>query len=133
MQKRAHEGIVKELQSHNDFKSMHGVPSSEVVNKEIIKTRMMLKAQGERAKVRLVIKHVNTWKDEYNKFYERLAQSSMTCCTFDHRVCNALFNAGAAKCQSRWCLLLAVGEVGVFLGCVLGRTRRTATLVQGRM
>ena len=49
--------------------SFHGVPSSEVTNKEIIKTRWVLKPQGEGVKARFVMKHFNTWKDENNVFY----------------------------------------------------------------
>ena len=40
-------GKLKELQSQNDFMSMHEVPSSEAVNKEVIKTRWVLKQQSE--------------------------------------------------------------------------------------
>ena len=36
--------------------SFHGVPSSEVTNKVVIKARF-------------VMKHFNTWKDENNDFY----------------------------------------------------------------
>ena len=36
--------------------SVHGVPSSEVTNKEVIKTRWLLKPQGEGVKARFVIK-----------------------------------------------------------------------------
>ena len=56
-QKKEYEGILRELQSHNDFMSFHGVPSSEVVNKEVIKTRRVLKQQGEGVKARFVMKH----------------------------------------------------------------------------
>ena len=46
-QQRELEGILRELQSQNDFMSMHGVSSSEVANKEFIKKRWVLKEQGE--------------------------------------------------------------------------------------
>ena len=49
--------------------SVHGVPSSEVANKEVIKTRWVLKPQAEDVKARFVMKHFNTWKDEKNDFY----------------------------------------------------------------
>ena len=68
-QKKEYEGILRELQSHNDFMSFHGVPSSEVVNKEVIKTRWVLKQQGEGVKARFVVKHFNTWNDENNDFF----------------------------------------------------------------
>ena len=68
-QQKEYEGTLRELQSQNDFMSFHGVPSSEVVNKEIIKTRWVLTAQGEGVKARFVMKHFNTWKDENNDFY----------------------------------------------------------------
>ena len=42
-QQKEYEGILRELQSQNDFMSFHGVPSSEVTNKEVIKTRWVLK------------------------------------------------------------------------------------------
>ena len=35
-QKKECEGILRELQSQNDFMSFHGVPSSEVTNKEVV-------------------------------------------------------------------------------------------------
>ena len=38
-QQKDYEGILRELQSQNDLMSFHGVPSSEVANKEVIKTR----------------------------------------------------------------------------------------------
>ena len=38
-QQKESEGILTELQSQNDFMSFRGVPSSEVTNKEVIKTR----------------------------------------------------------------------------------------------
>ena len=47
----------------------HGVPSSEVVNKEVIKNRWVLKPQGEGVKARFVMKHFNTCKDENNDFF----------------------------------------------------------------
>ena len=68
---KEYEGILRELQSQNDFMSFHGVPSSEVVNKEVIKTRWVLKPHGEGVKARFVMKHFNTWKDENNDFYAR--------------------------------------------------------------
>ena len=68
-QQKESEGILRELQSHNSFMSFHGVPSSEVTNKEVIKTRWVLKPQGEGVKARFVMKHFNTWKDENNAFY----------------------------------------------------------------
>ena len=46
--------------------SFHGVRSSEVTNKEVIKTRWVLKPLGEGVKARFVMKHFNTWKDENN-------------------------------------------------------------------
>ena len=49
--------------------SFHGVPSSEVANKKVIKTRWVLKPQGEGVKARFVLKHFNTRKDENNDFY----------------------------------------------------------------
>ena len=49
-QQKEYEGILRELQSQNDFMSFHGVPSSEVANKEVIKTRWVLKPQGEGVK-----------------------------------------------------------------------------------
>ena len=36
-QQRECEGLLREPQSQNDFMSFHGVPSSEVANKEVIK------------------------------------------------------------------------------------------------
>ena len=68
-QQKEYEGILRELQSQNDFMSFHGVPSSEVVNKEVIKTRWVLKPQREGVKARFVMNHFNTWKDENNDFY----------------------------------------------------------------
>ena len=68
-QQTEYEEILRELQSQNDFMSFHGVPSSEVVNKEVIKTRWVLKPQGEGVKARFVMKHFNMWKDENNDFY----------------------------------------------------------------
>ena len=70
-QQKEYEGKLKELQSQNDFMSMHGVSSSEVANKEAIRTRWVLKEQGEGVKARLVMKHFNTWEDENNDFYVR--------------------------------------------------------------
>ena len=61
-QQKEYEGLLRELQSQNDFVSFHGVPSSEVTNKEVIKTRWVLKQ-------RFVMKHFNTWKDENNDFH----------------------------------------------------------------
>ena len=49
--------------------SFHGGPSSEVVNKEVIKTRWVLKPRGEGVKARFVMKHFFTWKGENNDFY----------------------------------------------------------------
>ena len=63
-QQKEYEGILRELQSQDDFMSFHGVPSSEVTNIEVIKTRWVLKPQGEGVKARFVMKHFNTWKDE---------------------------------------------------------------------
>ena len=37
-QQEEHEGILKELSTKNDFMSFHGVPSSEIASKEVIKT-----------------------------------------------------------------------------------------------
>ena len=68
-QQKEYEGILTELQSQNDLMSFHGVPSSEVTNQEVIKTRWVLKPQGEGVKARFVMKHFNTWKDENNDFY----------------------------------------------------------------
>ena len=51
-QQKEYEGILRELQSQKDFMSFHGVPSSEVVNKEVIRTRWVLKPQGEGVKAR---------------------------------------------------------------------------------
>ena len=59
-QQREYEGKLKVLQSMNDLMSMHGVPCSEVANKELIKTRWVLKERGETVKARLVMKHFNT-------------------------------------------------------------------------
>ena len=39
-QQEEYEGILRELQSQNDFMSFHGVPSSEVTNKEVIKNSL---------------------------------------------------------------------------------------------
>ena len=58
--KKEYEGILRELHSQNDFMSFLGVPSSEVTNKEVIKTRWVLKPQGEGVKARFVMKHFNT-------------------------------------------------------------------------
>ena len=44
-------------------------PRSEVANKKVIKTRWVLKPQGEGVKARFVMKHFNTWKDENDDFY----------------------------------------------------------------
>ena len=41
-QQKEYEGKLRELQSQNDFMSIHGAPSSEVANKEVIKTRWVL-------------------------------------------------------------------------------------------
>ena len=49
--------------------SMHGVSCSQVANKMVIKTRWVLKEQGEAVKARLVMKHFSTWKDENNDFF----------------------------------------------------------------
>ena len=49
--------------------SFNGAPSSEVANKKVIKTRWVLKPQGEGVKARFVLKHFNTRKDENNDFY----------------------------------------------------------------
>ena len=68
-QQKEYVGILRELQSQNDFMGFRGVPSSEVANKEFIKTRWVLKPQGEGVKARFVMKHFNTWKDENNNFY----------------------------------------------------------------
>ena len=68
-QQKECEGILREIQSQNDFMSFHGVPSSKVTNKEVIETRWVLKPQGEGVKARFVMKHYNTWKDENNDFY----------------------------------------------------------------
>ena len=68
-QQKEYEGILRELQSQNDFMSFHRVPNSEIANKEVIKTRWALKPQGECVKARFVMKHFNTWKDEDNDFY----------------------------------------------------------------
>ena len=68
-QQKEYQGILRELQSQNDFMSFHGVQSSEVANKEVIKTRWVLKPQGQGVKARFVMKHFNTWKDEHNDFY----------------------------------------------------------------
>ena len=62
-------GKVRELQSQSDFKSMHGVPSEQVVGKTVIKTRWVLKELGDSVKAKLVMKHFNTWKDSENQFY----------------------------------------------------------------
>ena len=51
--------------------SLHGVPSSEVVNKEVIKTRGVLEEQGETVTARLAMKHFNTWKEESYGLYAR--------------------------------------------------------------
>ena len=59
-QQKEYEGILRELKSQNDFMSFYGVPSSEVVNKEVIKTRWVLKPQGEGVKARFVMKHWTT-------------------------------------------------------------------------
>ena len=67
-QQKEYEGILRELQSQNDFMSFHRVPSSEVANKEVIKTRWVLKPQGEGVKARFVMKHFNSWNDENNDF-----------------------------------------------------------------
>ena len=67
-QQKEYEGILSELQSQNDFMSFHGVPSSEVANKDVIKTRWVMKPQGEGVKARLVMQHFNTCKDENNDF-----------------------------------------------------------------
>ena len=42
-QQKEKEGILRELQSQNDVMSFHGVPRSEIENKEVIKTRWVLK------------------------------------------------------------------------------------------
>ena len=68
-QHKEYEGLLRELQSGNDFMSFHRVPSSDVANKEVIKTRWVLKPQGEGVKARFVMKHFNTWKEENNDFY----------------------------------------------------------------
>ena len=68
-QQKGYEGILRELQSQNDFISIHEVPSSEAANKEVIKTRVVLKPFGEGVKARYVMKHWNTWKDENNDFF----------------------------------------------------------------
>ena len=47
-QRKEYEGILIELQSQNDFMSFHDAPSSEVANKEVIRTRW--------------VKHFNTQK-----------------------------------------------------------------------
>ena len=48
-QQKEYEGILGELRRQNDFMSFHGVPSSEVANKEVIKTCWVLKPHGERS------------------------------------------------------------------------------------
>ena len=68
-QQNEYEGMLREVQSQNDFMSFHGVPRSEGANKEVIKTRWVLKPQGEGVTARFVMKHFNTWKDENNDFY----------------------------------------------------------------
>ena len=68
-QQKEYEGILRELQSQNDFMSFLGVLSSGVTNKEVIKTRWVLKPEGEGVKARFVMKHFDTWKDENNEFY----------------------------------------------------------------
>ena len=57
-QQKEYDGILRELQSQN-----------EVANKEIIKTRWVLKPQGEGVNANFVMKHFITWKDENNDFY----------------------------------------------------------------
>ena len=61
---KEYEGILRDLQTQHGFMTFHGVPSSEVVNKGVIKTRWVLKLQGEGVKAKFVMKHFNTWKDE---------------------------------------------------------------------
>ena len=68
-QQKEYGGILREVQSQNDLMSIHGGRSSEVAKKEVIKTRWVLKPQGEGVKASFVMKHFNTWKDENNDFY----------------------------------------------------------------
>ena len=68
-QQKYYEGKLQEYPSQNDFMSVRRVSSSEVANKEVIKTRCLLKEQGEGVNVRRVMKPFNTWKDENNDFH----------------------------------------------------------------
>ena len=99
-QHRQHAGTLKELQSQNDFMSMHGVPNSEVVNKEVIKTRWVLKEQGETVTARLVMKHFNTWKNESNEFYA----GTPTPASFNHVLALAAKRVALGKSQTIPCL-----------------------------
>ena len=62
-QQKEYQGILEELQLQNDFMSIHEASSSEVANREVVKTRWVLEQQGEGVKARFVMKHLNTWKD----------------------------------------------------------------------
>ena len=55
---------------------MHRVPSSDVVNKEVVETRWVLQEQSETVKARLVMKQFNTWEDESSEFYAGNTNSS---------------------------------------------------------
>ena len=55
---------------------MHRVPSSKVVNKEVVETRWVLQEQSETVKARLVMKQFNTWEDESGEFYAGNTNSS---------------------------------------------------------
>lgn len=66
---RQREAKITELKSHDSFRSMHGVTKNEVIGKNIIKTRWVMRDQGDTVKGRLVMKHFNTWKDEEGEFY----------------------------------------------------------------
>ena len=65
-QQKDYEGILRELQSQNDFMSFHGVTSSEVLNKEVIQNS--LGAQTTRRRCRGKV------RDETSQHVERRKQ-----------------------------------------------------------
>ena len=74
---REYEGKLKELQSRNDFMSMHGVSSSVVANEEVIITHWVLKEQGEGVKARLVIETFQHVERREQRFPCRNTNSSV--------------------------------------------------------
>ena len=94
-------GKLKALQSLNDTMSIYGVPSSEVVYKEVIITRWVLKEQGETVNTRLVMNiPIKTWKDGSNEF----DAGAPTPVTFSLVLARAAKRVAIGKSQAVACL-----------------------------